>query len=490
MGSALRTSQTRKTQHRSGRGQGRSFPFELHRGTVAVGELRLLVDDASVCFGIDPGRRRKHQMSAGRQSRGELGGAFGNELGMARGTTRSGAEHHGSRSDQQLTERLGRSHQVHCAGRPPLGHQARRVFFAARREHNALRSHLFDRLTTQGRGQMPSHESGADDEKTGRIARVSFTSHECSIAGCGPADNSELASLAANAQTHRVPPPPHEGVDMADHPHSRILITGGGRGIGAHLAQTFANSEHQLHLVGRDRDKLDVVATELRRCGGRVSVHAVDVSDARAVADLGASIQAEFGPPDLLVNNAGRLGPIGPTWEADPQEWWRDVEVNLRGVFLMCRAFVPSMIAAGRGRIVNLGGGGSVSPFPFASGYAASKAAVLRFTETLDEELGDSGVLAFSLSPGLVRTGMTERVASSAAGQRYLTELAERVDSGDTNAPAATAAIVERLHRGDLDALRGRFLHASHDATDLDGLIARAEEIVDRGQRQLTVLGL
>ena len=103
----------------------------------------------------------------------------------------------------------------------------------------------------------------------------------------------------------------------------------------------------------------------------------------------------------------------------DPAVWWRDIEINIRGSFNCCRAATPGMWRAKRGRIINLTGGGTATSFPYGSGYATSKAGLLRFTECVNDQLAGSGVLVFAMDPGLVRTAMTEYQLTSEAGRAY-----------------------------------------------------------------------
>ena len=116
---------------------------------------------------------------------------------------------------------------------------------------------------------------------------------------------------------------------------------------------------------------------------------------------------------DLLVNNAGLAGPIGPTWETDPDDWWRCLEVNLRGPMLCSRAVLPGMIARGGGRIVNVASGAGTFAIPYLGAYVTSKTALIRFTEILALEAGQHGVKVFAIEPGTVRTAMAEYALES-----------------------------------------------------------------------------
>jgi 3-oxoacyl-[acyl-carrier protein] reductase len=167
------------------------------------------------------------------------------------------------------------------------------------------------------------------------------------------------------------------------------------------------------------------------------------------------------GTPDLLVNNAGiSISEHGAAWELDPADWWHVFEVNVLGVYLCCRAAIPGMLERSSGRIVNVASGAAYLPGTGSTSYSASKAAVHRFSETLAQQLADHGIPVFSISPGLVRTEMTESFG----------------DDAPWTPPELAPRLVRALASGKLDTLAGRYLHAEHD--DVDDLAARADEIV------------
>ena len=132
-----------------------------------------------------------------------------------------------------------------------------------------------------------------------------------------------------------------------------------------------------------------------------------DVTDQGDVEALMAETVTNHGKIDLLVNNAGRFMAIGPAAEVAPQNWWQDVTVNVFGTYLCCRAAIPHMQARGAGKIVVMAGGGSLAGFSYGSGYGTSKAALVRFAETLQLEVKEHGITVYAISPGLVRSEMT-----------------------------------------------------------------------------------
>jgi 3-oxoacyl-[acyl-carrier protein] reductase len=230
------------------------------------------------------------------------------------------------------------------------------------------------------------------------------------------------------------------------------LVTGGGRGIGANLARALAEDGWSVVVAARTLAQVEAVAAEI----GARSL-ALDVGSRESVERA----VAEAGEIELLVDNAGVLGPRGSTWSLDPDEWWHVFEVNVRGAFLCARAAIPGMLERGRGRIVNVASGAAYLPMSAGdTAYAASKAALHRFSEQLAAELAPHGIPVFSISPGLVRTEMTEGVFPADA---------------PWTPPEAAPTLVRKLATGRYDALSGRYLHAEHD--DLDDLLERIDEV-------------
>jgi NAD(P)-dependent dehydrogenase (short-subunit alcohol dehydrogenase family) len=243
------------------------------------------------------------------------------------------------------------------------------------------------------------------------------------------------------------------------------LITGGGRGIGAGIAAAFVGEGARVFLVARTGGELERVAAELTAAGGRVAWRAADVSDAEALAAAVAHCEGELGPVDVLVNAAGIYGPIGLTWETDAAEWSRAVEVNLLGTLHACRAVIPGMVERGAGRIITFSGGGATAPLPRFSAYAATKAAVVRLTETLAQELAPYGVLVNAVAPGAIDTTLQDAVLE--AGERA-GELHERMrrlrETGEGATPLdVPVALAVFLASSSANGLSGKLISAPHD---------------------------
>jgi 3-oxoacyl-[acyl-carrier protein] reductase len=234
------------------------------------------------------------------------------------------------------------------------------------------------------------------------------------------------------------------------------LVTGGGRGIGRNVAVELAKAGMKVAVAARSMPEIQETAVQVR--GLAIPC---DVSDRDSVEGMVGRTEEEFGPIELLVSNAGVSIEEGDAWTLDPDEWWRVFEVNVLGVYLCCRAVIPGMLERGGGRIVNVASGAAYLPGSSSTAYSASKAAVHRFSETLANQLKDRGIAVFSISPGLVKTRMTEDFGGDAPW----------------TPPELAPKLVRALASGRLDGLAGRYLHAEHD--DVDDLANRIDEILE-----------
>jgi 3-oxoacyl-[acyl-carrier protein] reductase len=230
-------------------------------------------------------------------------------------------------------------------------------------------------------------------------------------------------------------------------------VTGGGRGIGANIARELASAGARVAVSARSREEVEAVAREIDGVGV-----VADVSNQHDAEATVRQVEEALGPIDLLVANAG-TGDRETTWTSDVATWWQTFEVNVLGVHLSCRAVIPGMLERGRGRIVITGSGASYLPGASATAYPASKAAVGRYGETLNNEL-EGRISVFVISPGLVRTDMTDGWFP---------------DDAPWTPPELAPQLVRVLASGRADALAGRYLHAEHD--DIEDLIRRADEI-------------
>jgi NAD(P)-dependent dehydrogenase (short-subunit alcohol dehydrogenase family) len=259
---------------------------------------------------------------------------------------------------------------------------------------------------------------------------------------------------------------------------SVALVTGAGRGIGQLVATAFAEAGAAVALVARSETELTRTVEIIEAAGGTAAAVAADVTDPGEMAAAVADLRGVLGPFDLLVNNAGVMGPIGPLWEIDADEWWRTMDVNVRGIVLCSRLVLPDMVAAQHGRIINITSQAGVHRWPLMSAYSVSKAAVVKLTENLALETRRHGTAVFSVHPGLLPIGMSETMAARTPLTAYeghvrdwaLNELAE----GRGADPARAVELLIRVAAGDADGLSGRHLSV-HD--DLDAVLHRLPEV-------------
>ncbi len=257
------------------------------------------------------------------------------------------------------------------------------------------------------------------------------------------------------------------------------VISGGGRGVGKLLAVELARAGAVVGLLARSGAELATVTAEIERSGGTAAAAACDVSDPQAAAGAVTELAQRLGPASLLINNAGVPGPAGRLWDVSPAEWWRAIEVNIGGAFTLTRLLLPDMIAVGRGRVVNITSNAGVYRWPLMSAYAASKAALIKLTETLAAETRPRGVSVFSVDPGLLPIGLGETALNSHEGPRtpqgqVFGWIRDQLNSGHGSDPAKTVLLILALAAGRCDRLSGRHLSASDD---LDVLLSQIDRI-------------
>lgn len=240
---------------------------------------------------------------------------------------------------------------------------------------------------------------------------------------------------------------------------SLALVTGASRGIGDLMVRALLGAGWTV--VGLSRSGAVADGAEGMAC---------DVTDAAQVATAVDAVVERHGRIDLLVNNAGLIETEVPLWEADDQEWWQVMVTNVRGPFLLTRAVVPHMIAAGGGRIVNLNSGAGTKERGDLTAYCASKSALARITGGVALAGAEHGVLAFDLAPGVVETDMTHSM---------------RMHEGRTDwtSPQDVTDLLLAFAAGELDGFSGRMVRAGAD--DLDTLRRQSAAGMPDGDRML-----
>ncbi len=195
------------------------------------------------------------------------------------------------------------------------------------------------------------------------------------------------------------------------------VVTGGGRGIGRAAAVQLAQAGAAVVVTARTAGEVEQTVAHIEQDGGRALAFPADVTDWEAMTRLAEATRAEFGPADILVANAGILGPIGDSWTLDPAAWAKNVTVNVSGTFNTIRAFLPEMVSRKQGVLIFVSSGAANRPVPGWNAYCASKAGVEHFARTLTAELEQkkSDVRVYTFYPGVVSTAMQEEIRSTSA---------------------------------------------------------------------------
>lgn len=247
-----------------------------------------------------------------------------------------------------------------------------------------------------------------------------------------------------------------------------VLVTGASRGLGLEIAQQFAGAGAHVALLARDATTLadaqeQVVAAQVG-AAQQVRVYAADLANEAQIDHAVHACLADFGTVDILVNNAAIQGPIGPFEQVDWAAWRAVFEVNLFAPARLCRLVIPAMRARGSGKIINLSGGGATSPRPDLSAYATTKCGLVRFSETLAEELRSDRIDVNCVAPGAMNTRMLDELLASGpdGARREYAQAVKRAQQGGT-APAQAAALVVWLASPISDGISGRLFSAVWD---------------------------
>lgn len=223
-----------------------------------------------------------------------------------------------------------------------------------------------------------------------------------------------------------------------------VIVTGAGRGIGRALAREFARQGSFVVCCARTEEDIQETVSLIRKEYGQGLAVPTDVSDAKQVNRMVEQTVKQFGHIDVLFNNAARIPVISGLWEVDPDQWWDEVTVNLRGPMLCSRAVLPHMMGQNAGVIINMSGGTSI---PGRTSYCCSKVALNRLTELLAKELDAAGsdVTVFGMGPGLVKTKRTLHEAQSPQGIKWNPNTKKSFESGQDRPPEDCAKATIKL---------------------------------------------
>ncbi|HET7697868.1 MAG TPA: SDR family oxidoreductase [Vicinamibacterales bacterium] len=249
------------------------------------------------------------------------------------------------------------------------------------------------------------------------------------------------------------------------------VITGASQGLGLAIAKAMVSAGAGVVMCARDAGMLEQARAEvasLASPGQAVVAHPADVSRRDDVDALAGAALRLFPDLQILVNNAGVYGPMGPIEDVDWDAWVRAFEINVFGSILMCRALLPHFKRRRYGKIVQLSGGGATAPLPRVTAYAASKAAIVRFAESLALEVQQDGIDVNAIAPGALNTRMmSELLAADPAvvGEAFHARMKRIADEGGTPLEKG-AALAVFLASAASDGISGRLLSAVWDPWD------------------------
>lgn len=274
------------------------------------------------------------------------------------------------------------------------------------------------------------------------------------------------------------------------------LITGGSQGLGKAIAEHFLREGAKVCICARTENELAAAHKELETKfpTNRVLARPCDVSNESQINELVSFVLREFGSLQALVLNAGIYGPMGPTESVSLDDWRRAIEINLFGVLLPCRAWIPHFKNAGGGKIIVISGGGATNPLPNISSYAASKAAAVRLAETLAEELKPYHVDVNAIAPGALKTRLVQQVLEAGpekVGADFFSKNKKWAEDGAVPLDLG-ARLAVYLASAESDGISGKLISAQWDPwenlrefrNDLAGDIYTLRRIVprDRGK--------
>lgn len=216
------------------------------------------------------------------------------------------------------------------------------------------------------------------------------------------------------------------------------LITGANQGLGLEIAEHFVRNGASVMICGRSQNQLAEAVQILSaqaEAGIRVCGELTDVSDPQQVKRLVKSALTLLGQIDILVACAGVYGPKGPVEETDWADWSQAIDINLKGSVLPAISVLPYMKQRKQGKIIFISGGGATKPLPGLSAYAASKAGVVRFAETLAEETRPFGIDVNSVAPGALNTRLLDEVLAAGpekVGEKFYKQSLRQKEQGGT----------------------------------------------------------
>lgn len=258
------------------------------------------------------------------------------------------------------------------------------------------------------------------------------------------------------------------------------IITGGSRGIGKAIAERFAQEGCNLMLASRTKSELESTVESLKRqFSVNVSSYQTDIGNEDEVKKMVQRTISDYGKIDILVNNAAIIGPMGEITDISGKEFFDTLKNNIGGTIFCTKAVVPYMKSSKYGSIINLSGGGGLSPLPYYDAYSASKAAIVRLTENFSIELKKHNINITAISPGAINTKMFEdqlETDKKSIGEKNWQDLQNRVSTGGDSIEKAPelALFIASQNRKELN---GRVISAIWD--NWENISIQKDKIID-----------
>lgn len=247
-----------------------------------------------------------------------------------------------------------------------------------------------------------------------------------------------------------------------------VLITGSSQGLGFEIAKRYLMLGANLIICSRNYKKVKKAHKTLdsiKKKNQKIISFSTDVSKNKSVYKLIKSTLKKFKKIDILINNAGVLGPKGNIENINWRKWVKTIEINLLGSVLLCKNIIPHFKKRNKGKIIQISGGGATSPFPMFSSYATSKAAIVRFIENLSEENNKYNIDINAVSPGIMNTNMLDQILKTKkilignkTYKKFL--LAKKNDENNIN---KTCELILFLGSNHSDGLSGKLISAKWD---------------------------
>ena len=261
---------------------------------------------------------------------------------------------------------------------------------------------------------------------------------------------------------------------MKDLQDKVAIVTGASQGLGRAFAIDLAKHGMKIGAIARSPQELEETVSAIRNDEGEAIAAKVDVTDEESVQACVQDFEKQLGPIDLLVNAAGEVLPVGKPWELKVNNWWRVMEVNVKGPLICCNAVLPGMIQRRRGRIINVASSTVLHTRPYMSAYVTSKTALVKLSEILAKELEGSGIAVFAIHPGTVNTAMAQALLRPEY-KEFFPWFRSIFDENRDDPPTRGSSLVVSLDSGIADSLSGRYFRAP---AGIGPSIAHKEEIL------------